>query len=98
MTVCPTEVTRRAIQKRQESLKALSERYGINHKTVATWRKRDVVHDAPMGPKQPHSTVLSPEEEAMCVGLSQIYPLAFGAHIPPSIWSTHPKRCRSTIS
>ena len=60
---CTTEVTRRALQKRQESLKALSERYGTNHKTVATWRKRDVVHDVPMGPKQPHSTVLSLEEK-----------------------------------
>ena len=36
-----TEVTRRAIQNSQESLKALSERYGVNHKTVSKWRKRD---------------------------------------------------------
>ena len=64
-----TEVVRRAIQNSEESLKALSERHGINHKTVSKWRKRDFVHDAPMGPKQPRSTVLSPEEEAMCVAL-----------------------------
>jgi hypothetical protein len=62
-----TEVTRRAIQNSQESLKALSEKYGINHKTVAKWRKREFVHDASMGPKKPRSTVLSKEEEAMCV-------------------------------
>ena len=62
-----TEVTRRAMQNSQESLKALSEKYGINHKTVAKWRKRAFVHDAPMGPKKPRSTVLSPEEEAACV-------------------------------
>ena len=66
-----TEVTRRAIQNSQESLKALSERYGINHKTVSKWRKRTFVHDAPMGPKQSRSTVLSQEEEAMCVALRQ---------------------------
>lgn len=66
-----TEVTRRAIQHSQESLKALSEKHGINHKTVSKWRKRDFVHDAPMGPKKPRSTVLSPEEEAMCVAFRQ---------------------------
>ena len=64
-----TEVVRRAIQDSKESLKALSEKYGVNHKTVSKWRKRDFVHDAPMGPKSARSTVLSPEEEAMCVAL-----------------------------
>jgi len=64
-----TEVVRRAIQNSEESLKALSEKYGINHKTVSKWRKRDFVHDAPMGPKESRSTVLTPEEEAMCVAL-----------------------------
>ena len=62
-----TEVTRRAIQNSQGSLKALSRKHGVNQKTVTKWRKRDFVHDAPMGPKNPRSTVLSPEEEAMCV-------------------------------
>ncbi|MDR0631888.1 MAG: IS481 family transposase, partial [Holosporaceae bacterium] len=62
-----TEAVRRAIQNSKESLKTLSERYSINHKTVTRWRKRDYVHDAPMGPKNPHSTVLSREEEAVCV-------------------------------
>jgi ribosomal protein L16/L10AE len=41
---------------------ALAEQHGINRKTVAKWRKRATVEDAPMGPKQPRSTVLSPEE------------------------------------
>ena len=31
---------RRAIQKRQESLRTLAKRYGINQKTVAKWKKR----------------------------------------------------------
>src|SRR6185437_15076797 len=41
--------------------------YGLNHKTVAKWRKRAFVNDVPMGPKTPRSTVLSPEEEAIVV-------------------------------
>jgi hypothetical protein len=32
---------------------------------VAKWRKRAFVHDARMGPKDPRSTVLSVEEEAI---------------------------------
>ena len=51
-----TEAVRRAIQHSQEGLKVLGVRYGINEKTVAKWRKRDFVHDAPMGPKEPEST------------------------------------------
>jgi hypothetical protein len=39
----------------------------LNHKTVAKWRKRAFVNDVPMGPKAPHSTVLSPGEEAIVV-------------------------------
>lgn len=54
-----TEATRRAIQHSQESLTVLAAQYGINEKTVAKWRKRDFVHDAPMGPKEPTSTVLT---------------------------------------
>ena len=62
-----TEAARRAIQHSQESLKVLAVRYGINEKTVAKWRKRDYVDDAQMGPKEPASTVLLKEEEAICV-------------------------------
>ena len=57
---------RRAIQRSQESLQALAVRHGINPKTVAKWRKRATVTDAPMGPA-PASTVLTPEEEAIAV-------------------------------
>jgi hypothetical protein len=45
----------------------LSERYGINPKTVQKWRKRGSVEDAPMGPKDRRSTVLSSAEEALIV-------------------------------
>src|SRR6476620_6796987 len=62
-----TEVVRRAIQHSQESLRALSKRYGINQKTVAKWKKRDTVADRPTGPREPRSTVLSVEEEAIIV-------------------------------
>jgi len=42
--------------------KELAERHGLDPKTVAKWKKRDFVEDAPMGPKAPRSTVLAPEE------------------------------------
>src|SRR5919108_3493233 len=62
-----TAAVRRAIQHSQESLAKLADRYGLNPKTVAKWKKRSGVQDAPMGPKQPSSTVLNREEEALIV-------------------------------
>ena len=62
-----TEAIRRAIQHSQESLRALARRYGINQKTVAKWKNRTSVTDVPTGPKEPRSTVLSIEEEAIIV-------------------------------
>jgi len=62
-----TEAVRRAIQHSQESLRALAERYGIDPKTVAKWKRRTSVCDARMGPREPHSTVLTKEEEAVVV-------------------------------
>jgi transposase-like protein len=62
-----TEAIRRAIQHSQESLRALAKRYGINQKTVRKWRSRSSVSDLPTGPKEPKSTVLSIEEEAIIV-------------------------------
>lgn len=61
------EAVRRAIHNSQESLRALSRRYGINQKTVAKWKKRTSQSDLQTGPKEPHSTVLSLEEEAIIV-------------------------------
>ncbi len=57
----------RAIQHSQESLTRLAARYHINAKTVAKWRKRATDKDAPMGPRCPHSTVLTMEQEATIV-------------------------------
>lgn len=62
-----TEAIRRAIQHSQESLRALSARYGINQKTVTKWKKRTLVTDLLTGPKQPCSTVLSVEDVAAIV-------------------------------
>lgn len=62
-----TEAVRRAIQHSRESLRALAKRYGINQKTVAKWKRRTSVADVPRGPKNPTSTVLSIEEEAVIV-------------------------------
>jgi transposase-like protein len=62
-----TEAVRRAIQNSQESLRALGKRYGINPKTVAKWKKRKTVTDLSTGPKEPKSTVLSIEDEAIVI-------------------------------
>lgn len=62
-----TEAIRRAIQNSQESLRTLSKRYGINQKTVAKWKRRTSTTDLKTGPKEPHSTVLSLEDEAVIV-------------------------------
>ncbi len=60
-----TKQIRREIQNSKESLVCLAKRFNINPKTAAKWRKRDSVEDAPRGPSQPHSTVLTIEEEAV---------------------------------
>jgi Integrase core domain len=58
---------RRAIQQSQDSIAKLANRYDLNPKTVVKWQKRTQGHAAPMGPKQPRSTVLTVEEEALIV-------------------------------
>jgi transposase InsO family protein len=62
-----TAAVRRAIQHSQESLRGLAKRHGINPKTVAKWKKRPSVQDERTGPKEPRSTVLALEEEAIIV-------------------------------
>ena len=62
-----TYAVRAAIQRSKASVTELAERYDLNPKTVRKWRSRLSVSDLPMGPKEPRSTVLSPEEEALCV-------------------------------
>src|SRR3954471_24185134 len=62
-----TEAVCRAIQARQESVRAAARRFGISPTTVQKWRQRQTSADARMGPKEPRSTVLTPEEEAVIV-------------------------------
>jgi transposase InsO family protein len=62
-----THAIRAAIQRSAAPLKELAAQYGLNQKTVAKWRKRAFVQDAPMGPKVVRSTVLTAEEEAAVV-------------------------------
>jgi transposase InsO family protein len=62
-----TYAIRAAIQRSAAPLKELAAQYGLNQKTVAKWRKRAFLHDAPMGPKVVRSTLLTAEEEAAVV-------------------------------
>jgi transposase InsO family protein len=62
-----THAVRAAIQRSEASIAELSRAYGLNPKTVAKWKKRAGVDDAPMGPKERHSSVLSRAEEALVV-------------------------------
>jgi transposase-like protein len=69
---------RAELQASKESSRALAARYGLNSKTVDKWRKRTTTADAPMGPKAPRSTVLTPAEEAIVVAFRQKTALAAG--------------------
>src|SRR5271168_680521 len=62
---------RAEFQASKESSRALATRYGLNAKTVRKWRERTTTADAPMGPKTPKSTVLTPAEEAIVVAFRQ---------------------------
>src|SRR6202162_1210732 len=90
-----TEAVRRAIQRSQESLRALAKRYGINQKTVAKWKGRTSVADLPTGPREPKSTVLTAEGEAVVAAFRRhpLLPLddclyALQPTIPPLTRST----------
>ena len=61
-----TEAVRRAIQLRQQSVRATSKRYGVSP-TIQEWRNRETTADAAIGPKTPRSTTLTPEKEAIVV-------------------------------
>ncbi len=60
-----THAVQAAIQRSQASAGELSRSYGINPKTVFKWRKWATVDDLNTGSKEPRSTVLSEEEEAI---------------------------------
>jgi hypothetical protein len=91
-----TEAVRRAIQNSQENLKTLSQRYGVNPKTVAKWKKRQTAQDAAMGPKEARSTSLSLEEEAICIAFRKhtLLPLDDCLY---ALQSSLPKLTRSSL-
>ncbi len=62
-----TPRVRAELQASKETSGALAKRYGLSRNTVAKWRTRVTTDDAPMGPRSPHSTVLTTVEEAMIV-------------------------------
>ena len=66
-----TEAVGRAIQTSEASIRTLAQRYGINPKTVAKWKRRSQLQGAAMGPKEVHSTVLSKAEEELIVAFRQ---------------------------
>ena len=55
---------RAAIQRSKASLATLNQELGINPKTVAKWRIRQMVDDLKTGLRQSRSTVLMEAEEA----------------------------------
>jgi hypothetical protein len=91
-----TEAVGRAMQNSQESLRALSNRYGTNQKTVAKWKKRSSVADLPTGPKEPKSTVLSIEEEAVIVAFRKHTLLPLDDRLY-ALQPTIPKLTRSSL-
>jgi len=91
-----TYAVRAAIQRSTAPAKALAVQYGLNPKTVAKWKKRDFVHDAAMGPKDPRSTVLTKEEEALAVAFRKhtLLPLDDCLY---ALQATIPHRTRSAL-
>ena len=62
-----TRAVRQAIQRSPDGVRATAARYGVNAKTALKWRRRPGTDDLRMGPKQPASTVLTADEEAIVV-------------------------------
>jgi transposase len=60
-----TPRVRRAIQASEEKNVVLAKRYGVNRKTIAKWKARASVSDERMGPKNPRSSVLTRDDEAI---------------------------------
>ena len=64
-----TKAIRRAIQTRQESVRAAAKRDGVIPTTMQKWHDRETTANAAMGPKKLRSAVLTPEEEAVIVAI-----------------------------
>lgn len=64
-----TEAVRRALQRRQESVRAAAKRDGVIPTTMQKWHDRETTANAAMGPKKLRSAVLTLEEEAVIVAI-----------------------------
>jgi transposase InsO family protein len=62
-----TARVRAELQRSKETTSVLARRYGLSRTTVAKWRFRATTSDAPMGPRDPRSTILTSVEEAIIV-------------------------------
>jgi hypothetical protein len=60
-----TPRVRHAIQVSAEQNIVLAKRYRVNRKTIAKWKARESTSDERMGPKNPPSSLLSSEDEAI---------------------------------
>jgi transposase InsO family protein len=61
-----TQRQRAVIQQSQESIAVLANRFGVNPKTIAKWRRRDFVQDARMGAGKPRSSLTEREQAIVC--------------------------------
>lgn len=79
-----THAVRAAKQRSKAAIAELAEKHGVNPKTMMKWRDRASVGDPPMGPKEPRSTVLSPEDEAQSLSLHEMLKSIGGAKVSES--------------
>jgi hypothetical protein len=91
-----TPSVRRAIQASEETNIALAKRHGVNRKTIAKWKAREFISDERMGPKNPRSTLLTLEDEAIILAYRWRTRLALDdAHF--RLRRLMPKLSRSTL-
>ena len=91
-----TEAVRREIHLCKESLIKASQRFNVNPKTIAKWKKREDTKDLPMGPKKVKSTVLSEAEEEAIVAFRKITGLPLD-DVLYSLQETIPYLTRSSL-
>jgi len=91
-----TPRVRRAIQASEETNIVLAKRHGVNRKTIAKWKAREFISDERMGPKNPRSTLLTLEDEAIILAYRWRTRLALDdAHF--RLRRLMPKLSRSTL-
>ncbi len=66
---------RKAIQESTLSERKLAQKYGIFRATVRKWKKRNFVYDAPIKPRNPH-TSLNPGQEFVVLELHKTFLLS----------------------